>query len=173
MPNIKCWWECGEMLNRNFIPCERSLNIIQLLGQVISPCLVKFNPTNFNFHIVKAMLFPAVVFGCESWTIKQTKPKRSDAFNLWCWRRLLRVPWTERRSNQSILKEINFEYSFEGLELKLKFQYFGHLVWRANSLKKTLMPGKMEGKRSRGKKGRDGWMESLTQWTWVWASSRR
>ena len=116
------------MLNRNFIPCERSLNIIQLLGQVISPCLVKFKPTNFNFHIVKAMLFPAVMFGCESWTIEKTKPQRSDAFNLWCWRRLLRVPWTERRSNQSILKEINLEYSFEGLVLKLKFQYFGHLV---------------------------------------------
>ena len=91
---------------------------------------------------------------------------------LWCWRRLLRVPWTARRSNQSILKEIHPEYSLAGLMLKLKLQYFGHLMWKASSLEKTLMLGKIEGRRRRGNRGWDGWMASPTQWTWVWASSR-
>ena len=97
-------------------------------------------------HLVKAMVFPVVVYGCESWTIKKAECRRIDAFELWCWRRLLRVPWTARQSNQSILKEINPEYSLEGLMLKLKCQYFGHLMERADSLEKTLMLGKMEGK---------------------------
>ena len=101
-------------------------------------------------HVVKAMVFPIVVYGCESWTIKKAEHQRIDAFELWYWRRLLRVPWTARRSNHSILKEINPEYSLEGLMLKLKFQYFGHLMQRANSLEKTLMLGKTEGKRRRG-----------------------
>ena len=99
-------------------------------------------------HLVKAMVFPVVMYGCESWTIKKTKYHRIDAFKLWCWRRFLRVPWTARRSNQSILKEINPKYSLEGLMLKL--QYFGHLMRRADSLGKTLMPGKIEGRRRRG-----------------------
>ena len=94
--------------------------------------------------LVKAMVFPVVMYGCESWTIKRTEHRRIDAFELWCWRRFLRVPWTTRRSNQSVLKEIDPEYSLEGLMLKLKFQYFGHLMQRANSLKKTLMLGKIE-----------------------------
>ena len=102
-----------------------------------------------NVHIVKAMVFPVVMYGCESWTIKKTKHRRIDAFELWCWRRLLRVPWTARRSNQSILKEINPEYSLEGLMLKLKLQYFGHLIQKADSLEKTLMLGKIEGRRRR------------------------
>ena len=101
-------------------------------------------------HIVKAMVFPVVTYGCESWTIKKAKHQRIDAFELWCWRRLLRVPWTARRSNQSILKEINPEYSLEGLMLKLKLQYFGHLMRRSDSLEKTLMLGKTEGRRRRG-----------------------
>ena len=101
-------------------------------------------------HTVKAMVFPVVMYRCESWTIKKAEHWRIDAFELWCWRRLLRVPWTARRSNQAILKEINPEYSLEGLMLKLKLQSFGHLIWRANSLEKTLMLGKMEGRRSRG-----------------------
>ena len=101
-------------------------------------------------HIVKAMVFPVVTYRCESWTIKKTECQRSDVFKLWCWRRLLRVPWTARRSNQSILKEINPEYSLEGLMLKLKLQYFGHLMRRANSLEKTLMLGKIEGRRRKG-----------------------
>ena len=96
------------------------------------------------------MVFPVVMYGCESWTIKKTEYQRTDAFQLWCWGRLLRVPWTARRSNQSILKEINPEYSLEGLMLKLKLQYFGHLMGRADSLEKTLMPGKTQGGRRRG-----------------------
>ena len=93
-------------------------------------------------HLVKAMVFPVIMYGCESWTIMKAEHRRSDAFELWCWRRLLRVPWTARRSNQSILQEINPEYSLEGLMLKLKLQYFGYLMWRTDSLEKTLMLGK-------------------------------
>ena len=102
-------------------------------------------------HLVKAMVFPVVMCGCESWTIKKAECQRIDAFELWCWRRLLRVPWAARRSNQAILKEINPEYSLEGLMLKL--QYFGHLMRRADSLKKTLMLGKIEGRRRRVDRG--------------------
>ena len=101
-------------------------------------------------HLVKAMVFPVVMYGCESWTIKKAEHRRIDAFELWCWRRLLRVPWTSRRSNQSILKEISPEYSLDGLMLKLKHLYFGHLMKRTDSLEKTLMLGKIEGGRRRG-----------------------
>ena len=101
-------------------------------------------------HLVKAVVFPGVMYGCDSRTIKKTEHQRIDAFELGCWRRLLRVPWTARRSNQSILKEISPEYSLEGLMLKLKLQYFGHLMQRADSLEKTLMLGKIEGRRRRG-----------------------
>ena len=101
-------------------------------------------------RLVKAMVFLVVMYGCESWTVKKAECQRIDAFELWFWSRLLRVPWTERRSNQSILKEINHEYSLERLMLKLKLQYFGHLMQRANSLEKTLMLGKIEGRRRRG-----------------------
>ena len=100
-------------------------------------------------HLVKAMVFQVVMYGCESWTIKKAEHLRIDAFELWCWRRLLRVPWTARRSNQSILKEISPEYSLEGLMLKLKLQYFGHLMQIADSLEKILMLGKTEGQRRR------------------------
>ena len=103
-----------------------------------------------NVHLVKAMVFPVVMYGCESWTISKTECQRNDAFELWCWIRLFRVPWTARRSNQPILKEISPEYSLEGLMLKLKLQYFGHLMRRANSSEKTLMLGKIEGRRRRG-----------------------
>ena len=112
-------------------------------------------------HLVKAMVFPVVTYGCESWTIKKADHRRIDAFELWCWRRLLRVPWTARRSNQSIVKEINPEYSLEGLMLKLKLQYFGHLIWRTDSLEKTLMLGKIEGKRRRGRQ-RMRWLDGIT-----------
>ena len=112
-------------------------------------------------HLVKAMVFPVVVYGCESWTIEKAECQRIDAFELYCWRRLLRVPWTARRSNQSILKEISSEYSLEGLMLKMKLQYFCHLMQTADSLKKTLMLGKIEGERRRGDRGCDGWMASL------------
>ena len=102
---------------------------------------------------------------------KKKKSPGSSSFELWCWKRLLRAPWTTRRSNQSILKEISPEYSLEGLILKLKLQYFGHLMQRTDSLKMTLMLGKIEGRRKRDNRGWDGWMASLTRWTWVWASS--
>ena len=111
--------------------------------------------------LVKAMIFLVVMYGCESWTIKKAECRRIDAFELWCWRRLLRVPWTARRSNQSILKEISPEYSLEGLMLKLKLQYFGHLMRRADSFEKTLMLGKIEGVRRRGQQ-RMRWLDGIT-----------
>ena len=112
-------------------------------------------------RLVKAMVFPVVMYRCESWTIKKAEHQRIDAFELWCWRRLLRVPWTARRSNQSILKEISPERSLEGLMLKLKLQYFGHLMWRADSFEKTLMLGKIEGRRRRGWQ-RMRWLDGIT-----------
>ena len=112
-------------------------------------------------HLVKATVFPVVMYGCESWTIKKAEHWRIDAFELWCWRRLLRVPWTSWRSNQAILKEISPECSLEGLMLKLKLQYFGHLMWRADSLEKTLMLGKIEGRRGRGGQ-RMRWLDGIT-----------
>ena len=112
------------------------------------------------------------MYGCESWTIKKAEHWRTDAFELYCWRRFLRVLWTERRSNQSILKVISPEYSLEGLILKLKLQYFGHLMWRSESLEKTLMLGKIFTRREMDDRGWDGWMVSPSRWTWVWASFR-
>ena len=111
------------------------------------------------------------MYGCESWTIKKAEHWRIDAFELWCQRRLLRVPWTAMRSNQSILKEISPGCSLEGLMLKLKFKYFGRLMWRADSFEKPWMLGEIEGRRRRGWQRWDGWMASSTQWTWVWVSS--
>ena len=111
--------------------------------------------------LVKSIGFPVVIYGCESWTTKKAEHSRIDAFELWCWRILLRVPWTARRSNQSILKEISPEYSFDGLMLKLKLQYFGHLMQRVNSLEKNLMLGKIEGKRRRGQQ-RMRWLDGIT-----------
>ena len=112
-------------------------------------------------HLVKAMVFPVVMYGCESWTIKKAECQRMDAFELWCWRRLLRVPWTARRSNQTILKEISPGCSLEGLILKLKLQYFGHLVRRVDSFEKILMLGKIEGRRRRGRQ-RMRWLDGIT-----------
>ena len=109
-------------------------------------------------HLVKAMVFPVVMYGCESWTIKKAEHQKIDAFELWCWRRLLRVPWTARRSNQSILKEVSPEYSLDGLMVKLKLQYFGHLMRIADSLEKTLMMGKIEGRR----RPRMRWLDGIT-----------
>ena len=127
-------------------------------------------------HIVKAIVFPVVMYGCESWTIKKAKHQTIDAFELWCWRRLLRAPWTARRSNQSIWfdqsqsnQENNPEYSLEGLMLKLKLQYLDYVMWRAASLEKTLMLGKIEGRRRTGRQR----MRSSIQWTWVWANSTK
>ena len=124
-----------------------------------------------KFYVIKAMIFPGVLCGCESWTIKKAEHWRFDAFELWFWRRLLRVPGTARRSNQSILKKINPEYSLEGLMLKLKHQYFGHLMWRDNSLEKTLMLETIKAGES-GDREWDGWIASLTKWTKVWADCK-
>ena len=122
-------------------------------------------------HLVKAMVFPVVMYGCESWTVKKAECQRIDAFELWCWRRLLRVPWTARRSNQSILKEISPGCSLEGLMLKLKLQYFGHLMRRVDSLEKTLMLGGIGGRRRRGWQ-RMRWLDGITTlWTWVWVNT--
>ena len=123
-------------------------------------------------HLVKAMVFPVVVYGCESWTVKKAEPQRIDAFELWCWRRLLRVPWTARRSNQSILNQISPGCSLEGMMLKLKLQYFGHLMWRVDSLEKLWC---WEGLGAKGKgddRGWDGWVAPPTRRMWVWVNSR-
>ena len=113
-------------------------------------------------HLVKAMVFPVVMYGCESWTIKKAERRKTDVSELWCWRRLFRVPWTARRSNKSILKKTSPEYSLEGLMLKLKLQSFGHLMWRGDSFEKILMLGKIEGKRRRGQQ-RMRWLDGITQ----------
>ena len=133
-------------------------------------CILKSRDTTLStkVHLVKAAVFLVVIYGCGIWTIEKAEHWIIDGFELWCWRRLLRVPWTARRSNQSILKEISLEYSLEGLMLKLKLQYFGHLMRRADSVEKTLMLGKIEGRRRRGRQR----MTSPTQGTWVWVSSR-
>ena len=123
-----------------------------------------------NVHLGKAMVFPVVRYGCESWTIKKPEHQRTDASELWCWTRFLRVPWTARRSNQYILKEISPGCSLEGLMLKLKLQY--HLMWRADSFEKTLMLGKIKGGRRTGWQRWDGWMASPTEWTWIWINFR-
>ena len=118
--------------------------------------------------LVKAMVFPVVMYGCESWSIKRAEHWRIDAFELWCWRRLLRVPWTARRSNQSILKEVSPGFSLEGLMVKLKLQYFGHLIRRADSFEKTLMLGKIEGRRRRGQQRMAGWHHRLDGHEFEW-----
>ena len=122
-------------------------------------------------RLVKAMVFHVVLYGCESWTVKKAERQRIDAFELWCWIRLLRVPCTARRSTQSILKEISPGCSLEGLMLKLKLHYFGHLMRRVDSLEKTLMLGGMGARGEGDDRGWDGWMASVTRWTWVWANS--
>ena len=132
--------------------CSREIKRCLLLGRKIMTNLDSILKSRditlpTKVHLVKAMVFPGVMYGCESWTIKKAECRRIDTFELWCWRRLLRVPWTARRSNQSILKKISPEHSLEGLMLKLKFQYFGHLMRRADSFEKTLMLGKIEGRR--------------------------
>ena len=128
-------------IKRHLLPGRK---VITNLDSIFKSRDVTF-PT--KVHLVKAMVFPVVMYGCESWTIKEAEPRRIDAFELWCWGRLLRLPWTSRKSVQSILKEINPEYLLEGLMLKLKLQYFGHLIQRTDSLEKTLMLGKTEGRR--------------------------
>ena len=146
--------------------CSHEIKRCLLLGQKVMTNLDSILKSRditlpTRVHLVKAMVFPVVMYGCESWTIKKAESRRIDAFELWCWRRLLRVPWTARRSNQFILKEISPECSLEGLMLKLKLQYFGHLMRRADSFEKTLMLGKIEGRRRRGQQ-RMGWLDGIT-----------
>ena len=136
--------DCSHEIKRCLLLCRRAMtNLDSILKSrdITSPTKV---------HLVKTMVFPVVMYGCESWTIKKAEHWRIDSFKLWCWRRLLRVPWTARRSNQSILKEISPDYLLEGLMLKLKLQSFGHLMQRADSFEKTLMLGKIEGRQRRG-----------------------
>ena len=128
-------------------------------------------PLTTNVHLVKPMVFSVVVYGCESWTIKKAECQRIDAFELWCWRRLLRVPWTARRS-QSILKEISPEYSLEELILNLKLQYFDHLMWRTTHWKRPWFWEILRAGREKDDRGWDDWMASPTRWTWVWVNSR-
>ena len=146
--------------------CSREIKRRLLLGRKVMTNLDSIFKSRditlpTNVHLVKAMVFPVVMYGCESWTVKRAERRRIDAFELWCWRRLLRAPWTARRSNQSILKEISPGCSLEGLMLKLKLQYSGHLMWRADSFEKTMMLGKIEGRRRRGRQ-RMRWLDGIT-----------
>ena len=157
--------DCSHIIKRCLFLGRKTMNNI---GSILKSRDITL-PT--KVCLVKAIVFPVVTYGCESWTIKKAESQRIDDFELWCWRRILRVPWTARRSNQSILKEISPEYSFEGLMLKLKLQYFGHLMVRSDSLEKTLMLAKIEGRRRRGWQ-RMRWLDGITDSiTWVWASS--
>ena len=156
--------------------CSQEIKRCLLLGRKVMTNLdsiLKSRDITFltKVRLVKAMVFPVVMYGCESWTVKKAEHQRIDAFELWCWRRLLRVPWTSRRSKQSILKEISPGCSLEGLMLKLKLQYFGHLMWRADSLEKLWCWEGLEAGGEGDDRGWDGWMASSTQWTWVWVNS--
>ena len=176
---ITSWQQMGKQWLTLFFWAPKSLQMVTAAMKLKDACSLEVmtNPDNIlkskditlltKVHLVKAMVFPVVMCGCERWTIKKAECQRIDAFELWCWRRLLRVPWTARRSSQSILKEISREYSLEGLMLKMKLQYFGHLMGSTDSLDKTLMLGKIEGRRRRGWQ-RMRWFDgSPTQWTWV------
>ena len=149
-----CRWDCSHEIKRRLLLGRK---VMTNLDSILKSRDITLST---KVRLVKAMVFPVVMYGCEIWTIKKAEHRRIDAFELWCWRRLLRVPWTERRSNQSILKEISPGCSLEGLMLKLKLQYFGHLMRRADSLEKTLMPGKFEG----GRRGRQRmrWLDGIT-----------
>ena len=157
--------------------CSHEIKRLLLLGRKVMTNLDSILQSRditlpTKVHLVKAMVFPVVMYGCESWTMKKAEHRRIDAFELWCWRRLLRVSWTARRSRQSILKDISPGCSLEGLMLKLKLQYFGHLMGRADSLEKTLMLGKIKGRRRRGRQ-RMRWLDGIINlMTWVWVDSR-
>ena len=153
-PKITVDDDCSHEIQRHLLLRRKTVtNLDRVLKSRDITLLTKI-------HIVRAMVFPGVMYGCDSWSIKKAECQRIDAFEL-CWRRLLRVPWTARRSNQAFLKEINPEYSLEGLLLKLKLQSYGHLMWRVDSSEKTLMLGKIEGKRRRGQQ-RMRWLDSIT-----------
>ena len=147
--------DCSHEIKRCLLPGRKAMTNLDSILKSRDITLPR------KVHLVKAMAFPVVMYGCESWTIKKAEHQRIDAFEPWCWRRLLRVLWTARRSNQSILKEISPEYWLEGLMLKLKLQYSAHLIWRTDSLEKTLMLGKIEGRRRRGQQ-RMRWLDGIT-----------
>ena len=147
--------DCSQEIKRHLILGRKSMTNLQSILKSRDITLPR------KVHLVKAIVFPVVMYGCESWTIKKAEGRRTDAFELWCWRRFLRVPWTSRRSNQSIVKEISPEYSLKGLMLMLKLQYFGHLVQRSDSLEKTLMLRKIEGGRRRQQQ-RMRWLDNIT-----------
>ena len=178
------WGDSGNYVRLYFLgsritadgDCSHEIKRCLLLGRKVMTNLNSILKSrditlSTNVHLVKAMVFPVVMYGCESWTVRKAECQKIYAFELWCWRRLLRVPWTARRSNQSIQKEISPGCSLEGLMWKLKLQYFGHLVWRADSLEKTLMLGGIGGRRRRGRQRMRGWTASPTWWTWVWVNS--
>ena len=158
--------DCSHEIKRRLLPGRKAMTN---LDSVLKSRDITLQT---KVHLVKAMVLPVVMYGCDSWTIKKAEPQRIDAFELWCWRRLLRVPWTAKRSNQSILKEISPGCLLEGLMLKLKLQYFGHLMQRVDSLEKTLMLGGTGEEGEGDERGWDGWMASLTQWTWVLVMDR-
>ena len=155
--------DCSHEIKRHLLPGRKAMTNLDSILQSRDITL----PT--KIRLVRAMVFPVVMYGCESWTIKKAEHRRIDAFELWCWRRLLRVPWTARRSNQSILKEINPEYSLEGLMLTL--QYVDHLMGRTDSFEKPWCWERLKAGGEGDDRGWDGWMVSPTQWTWVWVSS--
>ena len=166
----KQWKQCQTIVLGSKITadgdCSHEIKRCLLLGKKVMTNLdsiLKSRDITWptKVYLVKAIVFPIVIYGCESWTVKKVECWRIDAFDLWCWKRLLRVPWIARRSNLSILKEISPEYSLEGLILKLKFQYFGHLLQRTDSFEKTLMLGKIEGRRRRGRQ-RMRWLDGIT-----------
>ena len=160
MQRAQVWSVVGKLrLVMAFLPRSKSFNAMTNLDSILKSRDITL-PT--KVCLVKAMVFPVVMYGCESWTIKKAERQRIDAFELWCWRRLLTVPWMAKIPNQSILKEISPEYSLEGLMLKLKHQYFGHLIRRADSLEKTLMLGKIEGRRKRGQQ-RMRYLDGITK----------
>ena len=154
-PKITADGDCSHEIKRRLLHGRKVMTNLDSILKSRDITLPK------KVHLVKATVFPVIMYGCESWTIKKAKRRRIDVFELWCWRRLLRIPWTARRSNQSILKEISPGCSLEGLILKLKHQYFGHLMRRADSFEKTLMLGKIEGRRRRGRQ-RMRWLDGIT-----------
>ena len=166
--------DCSHEIKRRLLLGRKGMtNLDHILKSRDITLSTKVHIVGYIVGKTKAMVSPVVMYGCESWTIKKAEHQRIDAFELWCWRRLLRVPWTARRSNQSILKDISPECSLKGLMLKLKLQYFGHLMQRADSLVKTWCWERLKAGGEGDDRGWDGWMASLTQWAWVWSSSRR
>ena len=164
-PEAFCGWWWGPK-SLQMVTASHEIKIHLLLGRKVMTNLdsiLKSRDVTLTtkVYLVQSMVFPVVMYGCESWTIRRAEHRRIDAFEPWCWRKHLRVPWTARRSNQSILEEISPEYSLEGLMLKLNLQYFGHLIWRTVSLEKTLMLGKIEGRRRRGQQ-RMRWLDGIT-----------